>query len=141
MVAIKAGRGPVLAGSPVADRQIHRDAEEPCVERRFALEAGDALHGADECLLHQIGGILRMADHPQHRHVEPVLVAMDKLLHRGPVAPAKLAQRLLIGKRQRSAAGIDGTILRRGSARRAFPLRGAACRYLMPADDPPVHFL
>src|SRR5271154_2965899 len=43
-----------------------------------------------------------MADHPQDRGKEPVLIAMDKFLHRRPIAALELAQRVLILQRQRA---------------------------------------
>ena len=71
---------PLLLHLPkLADRQIHRDAEEPRVGRGVAAEALDVGQAAGKRFLSQLAGFLAIAHHSQHRVIESVLVEQDDL--------------------------------------------------------------
>src|SRR5262249_42190236 len=79
-----AERGP---GRPLrVQHRVHHDAVRPGAEARSRLELRDAGHHPDQRLLRQIGGLVRVAHHPERYSVHPRLVPRNQRLERAAIA-------------------------------------------------------
>ena len=94
----------------LADRQVHRDAEEPRVRPGLSAEALDLHERPGERLLRQVARLFDVADQPQDRIVYTILEAEHDLPKRRPIAELCPSQQIsfgLLGNRHATGWRLD----------------------------------
>ena len=86
---------PLLLAQKI-DADVARQAEQPCGKRRVKLVLIQRPPGADECLLRQIQGIVRIFYHAQAQIIYAFLVFKKQLLKRILVAGLRPADQKFI---------------------------------------------
>src|SRR5205814_9880462 len=81
----------------LADRQVHRDAEEPRVRPGFSAKALDLHERPGERFLRQVARLFDVADQSQDRIVYTILEAEHDLTKRRPIAELCSSQQISLG--------------------------------------------